>query len=297
MDNNALFDYTFEKISKSSITAAVAERVLQAGYDRALGETICEISFNMHSRDLAAYDKAIEAFIEFSYDFLRLQVELEATGRYKHQTFSKVAEAVYLDTSLMQHSYMKALLLTQAFWVNHARILGFFIAEFCTQIEESGAIMEVPVGTGIFISEFCLRNHGWNAVAYDLSDGAVAFSRELMLARGMMPVPMHVLNVFDLPEVKQFDRIICGELLEHLEDPISLLKKLRTLLKPGGKMMFTTAIWAAAIDHIYLFESAEEVRNMIRPFFTIEKELVLNVFDEKKPEDHKTTINYACILS
>lgn len=297
MNRKDLFDYTFRRIKGSSITAAVADRVLRSDYDRALGEMICDISYNMHNRDIAAYDKAIDAFIDFSFDFLRLQVELEDSGQYRHQTFEQVAEAVYLDTKLMQHTYMKGLLLTQAFWVNHAEILSFFIKEFCPVKEGFGTVMEVPVGTGIFISEFCLRNPGWEAVAYDLSDGAVAFSRELIQARQMSPIAIHVQNVFDLPNDTQFDRIICGELLEHLEDPVALLKKLRKLLKPGGKMMFTTAIWAAAIDHIYLFKSADEVRDMIGAVFSIEKERVLNVFDGKSPEDHKTPINYACILS
>ena len=182
MDKNELFDYTFEKIRNSSITAAVAERVMRPGYDRALGAMICEISFNMQNRDTAAYDLAIEAFIEFSYDFLRLQVELEETGHYRHQTFEQVARDVYLDTKLMQDTYMKGLLLTEAFWVNHAKILQFFMDEFCSGNKKSGTVMEVPVGTGIFISEFSLRNPGWDAVAFDLSDGAVAFSKELMQA-------------------------------------------------------------------------------------------------------------------
>lgn len=297
MNRKELFEYTFDKIKNSSITSAVAQKLTRQGYDRDLGELICEISYRMQNCDLVAYENAIEAFIEFSYDFLRLQVELEESGNYRNQTFEQVANDVYLDTKLMRDVYMKGLLLTEAFWVNHTKIFSFFIREFCSYNDVTGTVMEVPVGTGIFISEFCLQNPAWEAIAFDLSDGAVEFSKELMLARGMTPIPIHVQNVFELSEEKQFDRIICGELLEHLEDPVSLLKKMRKLLKPEGKMMFTTAIWAAAIDHIYLFRSSEEVREMIRPHFNIEKELVLNVFDNKGPEDKNTPINYACILS
>jgi cyclopropane fatty-acyl-phospholipid synthase-like methyltransferase len=102
-------------------------------------------------------------------------------------------------------------------------------------------------------------------------------------------------DIFDIEG--KWDRVICGELLEHLECPDELLKKLDSLISTEGKIFLTAAIWAASIDHIYLFKSAKEVRELLNKYFKIERELVLNVFSNKKSEDERTPINYACILS
>ena len=93
---------------------------------------------------------------------------------------------------------------------------------------------------------------------------------------------------------------MCGEFLEHLEDPLGCLKKLNRLLKDDGKLFLTVAVYAAMIDHIYLYRSAQEVRNhIIEAGFKIEKELVQTVFDKDSsdPEKENIPISYAAILT
>jgi 2-polyprenyl-3-methyl-5-hydroxy-6-metoxy-1,4-benzoquinol methylase len=44
-----------------------------------------------------------------------------------------------------------------------------------------------------------------------------------------------------------FDVVLCGDVLEHLRDPEAFLKRVRPLLKPGGRLVLTTpnvANWA-----------------------------------------------------
>jgi trans-aconitate methyltransferase len=52
--------------------------------------------------------------------------------------------------------------------------------------------------------------------------------------------------------------------LEHVEDPVRLLEKLYELLDENGKVIITTPTNAPAIDHIYLFKNAEDIREVIR---------------------------------
>tara|TARA_B100000315_G_C14572047_1_gene586096 strand:+ start:2314 stop:2676 length:363 start_codon:yes stop_codon:yes gene_type:complete len=54
--------------------------------------------------------------------------------------------------------------------------------------------------------------------------------------------------------------IISVELLEHLENPATLLKTLRAILQEGGYGFIT----AANEDHIYLYNNAEEVKIQIK---------------------------------
>jgi 2-polyprenyl-3-methyl-5-hydroxy-6-metoxy-1,4-benzoquinol methylase len=55
----------------------------------------------------------------------------------------------------------------------------------------------------------------------------------------------------ELPfEAGSFDVILCGDLLEHLRDPVSFLARLRPLLAQGGKLVLTTpniANWAMRV--------------------------------------------------
>jgi len=39
---------------------------------------------------------------------------------------------------------------------------------------------------------------------------------------------------------RQFDTILCGELIEHLEEPYRFLRQLKKLLKPGGRLVLST---------------------------------------------------------
>ena len=98
----------------------------------------------------------------------------------------------------------------------------------------------------------------------------------------------------------KFERIICGEFLEHVEDPVKIMKQLSNLLTTDGKIFLTAAIWSGGVDHIYLYENPKQVRQHISEAgLMIEKELVQPVFDKDKeyPEKGKIPINYAAILS
>ncbi|HET7515319.1 MAG TPA: methyltransferase domain-containing protein, partial [Gaiella sp.] len=48
-----------------------------------------------------------------------------------------------------------------------------------------------------------------------------------------------------------FDAVVCGDLVEHLRDPVAALARLRPLLRPGGRLVLTTpnvANWAMRLS-------------------------------------------------
>lgn len=47
---------------------------------------------------------------------------------------------------------------------------------------------------------------------------------------------------------KQYDFIICCEVMEHFQKPLEEFRLLRSLLKPGGKLYCKTAVWNEAIN-------------------------------------------------
>ena len=63
--------------------------------------------------------------------------------------------------------------------------------------------------------------------------------------------------------VRIADFTICQEVLEHVEDPERLCQRLHNITRAGGKAYITAAINAAHSDHIYLFRSPDEVRQLL----------------------------------
>lgn len=297
MTRDELFLRAVERLQSHWATRSVVGALRDPEHDRGLGEHLCALLYEKCGRDLGEYDRAVDDFTAFSAEFVELQMDLDRTGHYKYASYEDARAAVYDNPGVMERRYLNGLFLSTAFWPNHTKMFRYFLSSFAAVLPAKGRILEVPVGTGIFISEFARRHVGWNATGIDISDSSVAYSREIVRLNGDAAVTISKTDVFDLPESEKFDRIICGELLEHLETPERLLERLAAILAARGKIFLTTAIWAANIDHIYLFESTREVRDMLSRYFTIESELVLNVFDGKGPEDERTPINYACILT
>jgi 2-polyprenyl-3-methyl-5-hydroxy-6-metoxy-1,4-benzoquinol methylase len=296
LSEKRLLSMALEMFKDSWATHTIPGKVEEPSYDRPFAERICGLIYAKCGGDADAYGSALRDFILLSEEFVTLQMELDRTGHYLYSSFDEVRERVYDNAALMDGQYLNGLFLSEAFWVNHSKIFAYFVEAFCNGNPTSGTVLEVPSGPGLFISEFARRNPGWDATAMDLSQSAVNFSMEIARLNAGREVSISRADVFELPDSVGYDRIICGELLEHLENPEQLLEKLASLMKPGGRIFLTTAIWAASIDHIYLFKSAREVREMLARF-TIDSELALTVRDGFSPEDERTPINYACVLS
>jgi 2-polyprenyl-3-methyl-5-hydroxy-6-metoxy-1,4-benzoquinol methylase len=295
MSDEELLQMALAALMDSWATFSIPARLEKTNYDTTFAGGICRLAFEKSGRDVERYKKALGDFIMLSEEFVRLQMELDKTGKYRYSSFEEVRAIVYDNPEVMEGRYLNGLLLSQAFWTNHARMYAYFVREFCDGVPATGRVFEVPSGTGLFITEFASRNPSWEATGTDLSNSSVEYTRDIARLRNVN-VTVTSENIFDLSGQERYDRLICGELLEHLENPEELLSTLHRLTAPAGKVFLTTAIWAASIDHIYLFQAAREVRAMLEKHFTISSELVLPVFDGFGPEDAKTPINYASIL-
>jgi 2-polyprenyl-3-methyl-5-hydroxy-6-metoxy-1,4-benzoquinol methylase len=262
-------------------------------------EKLCEDAYALCDRDERKLLERAETLADFSMEFLQLQRELEETGRYRYTTFAEVDAHVYSDPTLTQYGppYVWAMYFTQAFWVSHCKVWRFFLERFAAA-PLTGRVMEIPTGNGLFLTHFLARNPKWRGVGLDLSDASIAFTEKMLSQNGVRDrADVVKQDFFRYEDGAGFDRIICGEFLEHVEDPLAVLKKLRALSKPDGRVFLTAAVWAANIDHIYVYDSAEAVRLHVRAAdFAIEEERVQTVFPGHGPDDARTPINYSAIL-
>ncbi|MCB2171309.1 class I SAM-dependent methyltransferase [archaeon] len=94
-------------------------------------------------------------------------------------------------------------------------------------------VLDVGCGTGMLAG--LLSEAGYKVVGIDLSDVAVQKCR----ARGIEAYQQDLAEKLQFSD-NTFDCILMSEVIEHLVDPIQVLKELRRVLKINGVMVITT---------------------------------------------------------
>ena len=94
-----------------------------------------------------------------------------------------------------------------------------------------GRLLDVGSGDGAFVHH--MTSHGWDATGLDFSPTA----RELALRRRLRGRFLHgsLMNV-ELPE-RSFDTVTLWQVLEHIGEPLPLLRRVNNLLRPGGLLV------------------------------------------------------------
>lgn len=111
-----------------------------------------------------------------------------------------------------------------------------FIAESLAKaIPAGGNILDVGCGNGVISRH--LGQFGYNVLGIDISDKTIAVAK----SKNKLPnVRFEVISAEDLiAQGKQFDAVICSEVLEHLNQPEILLKTLYRSLKDEGTLVVT----------------------------------------------------------
>jgi len=95
-------------------------------------------------------------------------------------------------------------------------------------------ILDIGCGTGDYIT-IPLGYLGSNIIGIDTHLPSIEHARK---NNSFENVHFQCASVYDLSN-QQFDFIICSEVLEHLEEPLKMLNRIRELLKPCGVCIIT----------------------------------------------------------
>ena len=100
-------------------------------------------------------------------------------------------------------------------------------------------VLDVGCGGGILAESMAVA--GAHAKGIDLSEKALKVADLHSLESGVQ-VQYEYISAEDLAkkEAGQYDVVTCMEMLEHVPDPLSIIKSCATLVKPGGKVFFST---------------------------------------------------------
>lgn len=126
-----------------------------------------------------------------------------------------------------------------------------------------GRLLEVGAGAGIFMKS--AQRAGWNVHGVEPLAAGAAFARE----RLGLDVIQGTLADAQFADAS-FDAAVMFETIEHLQDPIGVLRHIRRLLTPRGLLVMSTPNWEALTrhalggewavispaEHLYLFSEA-----------------------------------------
>ena len=252
--------------------------------------------FSYLNRNNIEIDFGINCYLHMISDMLEERIKFIREGSYSNTSFDDVEKRIYGNPEIMTY-HMHGLVLAQFLWFDQYERFLFFSENLKTYQSKIQKYLEIGGGHGLYINE---------AIAvipetkqFDLVDISQS---SLDLAKGIVNndrINYYLKNIFDFSEDEKYDFITIGEVLEHVEDPLSLLEKIGELLSQNGVCYITTPINAPMIDHIYLFKDDEEIRELLKKanFEIIKEKIVISEkITEKQASKRKVPIMYAAFI-
>jgi SAM-dependent methyltransferase len=152
----------------------------------------------------------------------------------------------------------------------YASLLAVLAARHPTR----GHVLEIGCGAGFFLAS--ASRAGWTARGLELSADGVEFAR----TRLNLDVLCEPAETMSLPD-GSMDAVVLIEVIEHLLDPLSVLKAARRVLRPGGTILLTTpnfnaiSRWGLGVgwsilspgEHVYYFTASTLARLLTRAGF------------------------------
>jgi 2-polyprenyl-3-methyl-5-hydroxy-6-metoxy-1,4-benzoquinol methylase len=112
-----------------------------------------------------------------------------------------------------------------------ARALAVRVLRGIHEPHGAGRLLDIGCGAGGLLETY--RQLGWSAAGIENDPHATAACRR----RGLS---VHEGTVFDAPYRSEFDLVLMSHVIEHLADPVAVLRCAAQLLAPGGKLLLIT---------------------------------------------------------
>lgn len=230
-----------------------------------------EAKHNMENylKFLFTVEKLELAFIAASYhlivtDTLREQLYFQKNKAYRYSSYEEVAGHVYQNDDYMT-KYMYGLAITSFLWPQHQQIHHWFYSKLPKQ--QKGSYLEIGPGHGYYFMESQRIGSYDRFLGVDISPSSIRLTKSIVESGffgNFNNYELKLANFLTEPLNEQFDAVIMGEVLEHVENPHLFIRKIKDVSKSDAFIFITTVINAAAVDHISLFRNVEELDHCIQ---------------------------------
>ena len=147
--------------------------------------------------------------------------------------------------------------------VNHQRNLarhGATLALLESELGRTGRLLDIGSGAGLFLAAAAQRS--WSGIGVELSSTGVEFARTKLGVDARQGTAESVISLGET-----FDVVTMFDVIEHLYNPVEVLRLSRSVLKQGGLIMVSTPNydalsrlvlgedWAilSPLEHLYYF--------------------------------------------
>jgi 2-polyprenyl-3-methyl-5-hydroxy-6-metoxy-1,4-benzoquinol methylase len=240
----------------------------------------------------------VDCYLKLIDDMLAARLDFIRTGAYANSSFAEVEASIYARPEVMTY-HMHGLVLAQFLWFDQYERILFFSNKLKSYLSEGTvpSYLEVGGGHGLYLYEALkLLPAETKFEMIDISESSLALAKGVVNNQN---VSYYLKNIFDFEAGQTYDFVTMGELIEHVEDPLALLKKAVGLLSEDGVCYMTTPVNAPMIDHIYLFNDAQEIKDLVNEagFEIIEDTLVVSEKMElKRAMKRKVPLMYAAFM-
>jgi SAM-dependent methyltransferase len=110
-----------------------------------------------------------------------------------------------------------------------------------------GRLLEIGCGPGLLLDE--ARGRGYEVEGVELSSGAVRYARE-RLGLDVREMAFEDAALAGTLGHERYDVVLAVDVLEHLDEPIAALDRMRALLAPGGALLIVTSDPASLVARL-----------------------------------------------
>jgi len=244
---------------------------------------------------------AVDCYLKMCFDMLESQKYFLKYKKYPIKEAKTAYKNVYNNIKEMK-SYVFGIALSQFLWPTHYAMYSFFLKNIKYLKNKSVNYLEIGPGHGLFFLN-ALKILGKNSSfdILDISKISIKITKSIInfFFKDKRKIKYYEEDILHHKSKKIYDFIALGEVIEHVNKPNALLKKIRSLIKKDGKVFISTCVDCPSIDHVYHFKSIGQVEKMIKKNgFKILTRKILPV--EEMPMKfitaNKITINYCALI-
>jgi len=252
-----------------------------------------ELLLHHLGKDLAY---GVDCYNNMIADMVVERIEFLRTGRYSNSSFEDVNTRLYNHPNDFDH-HMHGLFLAQFLWWDQYQRFSFFSDNLKIQKPVIKRYLEIGAGHGLYINE-ATEIIGEDCI-FDLVDISPVSLEMCKVVLAGKKINFVLQDIYEWSPEYKYDFITIGEVVEHLEDPHSMLRKIGDFLNDDGVIYITTPANAPMIDHIYLFNDAAHIKGFIHECgyeILNENYVYAENMEEKKAIKNKVPLMYAAFI-